>query len=730
MPAEDVTRRARPARRRTPTVIQMEAAECGAASLGMILAYHGRFEPLEKLRLACGVSRDGSNAGNVVRAARHFGLEARGFAKGPAELRDLAAPFVVFWEFNHFLVVEGHGRKGWWVNDPASGPRLVSDRDFDTSYTGVVLTFRPGPDFAPGGTGPSLLRSLARRARGLGGPFAVAAATGFALAVLGLVLPSLTRVFVDEILVGGHRSWTTPLLWIMGTAIAMLLALTALQQRTLYRLQAKLSLTSSSRFLSHLLRLPMDYFGQRFGGEVGARVAINDRVAQLLSGQLATNVLGALMAVLYLLVLAQFDVVLTAVVAALAAASLLSLAAVSRRRRDLGKRVLQEQGKLLGVTLNGLQIIETLKANGSESAFFSRWSGQHARASNSGQELAAATQVLNAVPALLTTLNTAVVLGVGGLRVMQQQLTLGELVAFQALVAAFLLPVGTLVPLGSQLQQVDGDLTRLDDVLENPVDPQWYGPEVPALDAADASGPPKLSGRLELRDVTFGYSPLAEPLIKDLSLTVRPGGRVALVGASGSGKSTVAKLVAGLHRPWSGEILFDGKPRTARPREVLAASVASVDQEIFLFEGTFRENLTLWDGTVPDSDVVDAARDACVHDVVTARAGGYGGAVEEGGRNLSGGQRQRLEIARALHANPSLLILDEATSALDPLTEKQIDDALRRRGCSCLIIAHRLSTIRDCDEIVVLERGRVVERGTHDELVLAGGAYSRLIQDA
>lgn len=730
MPVEDVTREARSGRRRTPTVIQMEAAECGAASLGMILAYHGRFEPLEKLRLACGVSRDGSNAGNVARAARHFGLEARGFAMGPAELRALEAPFVVFWEFNHFLVVEGHGRKGWWVNDPASGPRLVSDQDFDASYTGVVLTFRPGPDFQPGGTGPSLLRSLARRARGLGGPLAVAAATGFALAVLGLVLPSLTRVFVDEVLVGGHRSWTTPLLWIMGTAIAMLLALTALQQRTLYRLQAKLSLTSSSRFLSHLLRLSMDYFGQRFGGEVGARVAINDRVAQLLSGPLATNVLGALMAVLYLFVLAQLDVVLTAVVAALAAASLLVLAAVSRRRRDLAKRVLQEQGKLLGVTLNGLQIVETLKANGSEPAFFSRWSGQHARASNSGQELAAATQVLNAVPALLTTLNTAVVLGVGGLRVMQQQLTLGELVAFQALVAAFLLPVGTLVALGSQLQQVDGDLTRLDDVLENPVDPQWYGPEVPALDAADAADPPKLSGHLELRGVTFGYSPLAEPLIKDLSLTVRPGGRVALVGASGSGKSTVAKLVAGLYRPWSGEILFDGRPRTARPREVLAASVASVDQEIFLFEGTFRENLTLWDGTVPDSDVVDAARDACVHDVVTARAGGYGGAVEEGGRNLSGGQRQRLEIARALHADPGLLVLDEATSALDPLTEKRIDDALRRRGCSCLIIAHRLSTIRDCDEIVVLERGRVVERGTHDELVLSGGAYSRLIQDA
>lgn len=733
MPAEDVTRRARPARRRTPTVIQMEAAECGAASLGMILAYHGRFEPLEKLRLACGVSRDGSNAGNVVRAARHYGLEARGFAKGPAELRELAAPFVVFWEFNHFLVVEGHGRKGWWVNDPASGPRLVSDRDFDTSYTGVVLTFTPGPDFERGGTGPSLLRSLSRRARGLGGPLAVAAATGLALAALGLVLPSLTRVFVDEILVGGHRSWTTPLLWIMGTAIAMLLALTTLQQRTLYRLQAKLSLTSSSRFLSHLLRLPMDYFGQRFGGEVGSRVAINDRVAQLLSGQLATNVLGALMAVLYVLVMAQFDVLLTAVVVALAAASLVVLAAVSRRRRDLAKRVLQEQGKLLGVTLNGLQIIETLKANGSESAFFSRWSGQHARASNSGQELASATQVLNVVPALLTTVNTAVVLGVGGLRVMQQQLTLGELVSFQALMAAFLLPVTTLVALGSQLQQVDGDLNRLDDVLENPVDPQWYGPQVPALDAADAADAtdvPKLSGHLELRNVTFGYSPLADPLIKDLSLTVRPGGRVALVGASGSGKSTVAKLVAGLHRPWSGEILFDGRPRTERPREILAASVASVDQEIFLFEGTFRENLTLWDGTVPDSDVVDAARDACVHDVVTARAGGYGGAVEEGGRNLSGGQRQRLEIARALHANPSLLILDEATSALDPLTEKQIDDALRRRGCSCLIVAHRLSTIRDCDEIVVLESGKVVERGTHDELVLSGGAYSRLIQDA
>lgn len=729
MPGSDEGSRpaARSVRRRTPTIIQMEAAECGAASLGMILAYYGRFEPLEKLRLACGVSRDGSNAGNVVRAARHFGLEARGFAMTPGELCQQAAPFVVFWEFNHFLVVEGYGRKGWWVNDPASGPRLVSHQDFDTSYTGVVLTFKPGPDFSPGGTGPSLLRSLARRARGLGGPLAVAAATGLALAVLGLVLPSLTRVFVDEILIGGHRSWTTPLLWIMGTAIAMLLALTWLQQRTLYRLQAKLSLTSSSRFLSHLLRLPMDYFGQRFGGEVGSRVAINDRVAQLLSGQLATNVLGALMAVSYVLVMAQFDLVLTAVVVALAAASLVVLAAVSRRRRDLGKRVLQEQGKLLGVTLNGLQIIETLKANGSESAFFSRWGGQHARASNSSQELAAATQVLNAVPALLTTVNTAVVLGVGGLRVMEQQLTLGELVAFQALMAAFLLPIATLVALGSQLQQVDGDLNRLDDVLENPTDPQWYGPNVPEL---DADSEPRLSGHLELRNVTFGYSPLAEPLIKDLSLTVRPGGRVALVGASGSGKSTVAKLVAGLHRPWSGEILFDGRPRTDRPREVLAASVASVDQDIFLFEGTFRENLTLWDGAAPDSDVVDAARDACVHGVITARAGGYGGPVEEEGRNLSGGQRQRLEIARALHTNPSLLILDEATSALDPLTERMIDDALRRRGCSCLIIAHRLSTIRDCDEIIVLEGGRVVERGTHDELCTADGPYSRLIQDA
>jgi NHLM bacteriocin system ABC transporter peptidase/ATP-binding protein len=714
----------RPARRvRTPTVLQMEAAECGAAALAIVLGAHGRYVPLEELRLACGVSRDGSRASNMVKVARRYGLQARGFRQEPAALHALPLPLIVFWNFNHFVVVEGFGRERVYLNDPATGPRVVSATEFDRSFTGVVLTFDPGPDFERGGEKPSAFRSLRQRLIGSEGALAYVALAGLALVMSGLVIPTFGRVFVDYYLVRGLQTWIAPLL--LGLALTALLraGLTWLQTRYLLRLENKLALSTSSRFLWHVLHLPISFFTQRYGGEIGARVAINDRVAHLLSGQLAAAAVNAVLVFVYVLFMFQYDVTLTLIGLAIAALNLIGLRYVSRRRTDAHRQLLHEGGKLMGTAMGGLQIIETLKATARESDFFARWAGHQARLVNVEQRLGLLSQVLAVLPFFLTALNTLAILVIGGLRIMSGRLSMGELVAFQTLMVSFMAPINQLVTLGGTVQEVQGDLKRLDDVLHHAPDPQAEPPPCPSVVRR------KLSGYVELRDLTFGYSPLDAPLIERFNLTLEPGARVALVGKTGSGKSTIARLVVGLYEPWSGEVLLDGRPRRSIPRGVINASLALVDQEIFLFEGSVRENLTLWDATVPETAIVRAAKDALIHEEISAKPGGYDYLAQEGGRNFSGGERQRLEIARALVGDPTILVLDEATSALDARTEHLIDDNLRRRGCTCLIVAHRLSTIRDCDEIVVLERGRVVQRGRHEDLLKErDGAYARLIE--
>jgi NHLM bacteriocin system ABC transporter peptidase/ATP-binding protein len=705
-------------------LLQMEAVECGAAALGIILGYHDRIVPLAELRQACGVSRDGSSAANIVRAAQRYGLVARGFKQELDTVQQLPCPYIVFWNFNHFVVLEGWGKRRVYLNDPATGHRSVSFEEFDASFTGVVLVMEPGPDFMPGGRRSSLLLALRERLHDSSGALIYCWLAGLLLVFPSLLTPILTQLFVDHVLIQALHDWLRPLLLGMLLAAALRGMLLRLQLRQLRRLKLKLATSLSSQFLWHVLHLPTSFFAQRFAGEISQRMALNDKVAEVLSGRLVTTAIDLLTLLFYAVFMAYYDLVLTAIGLGSAAVNMIALHSMARRRVDTNMRVLHDYGKLGGVAIAGLQNIETLKASALESGFFTRWAGHYAHATDTQQTLAVTNQTLSVLPTLLSALTTMLVLVVGGLRVMQGHLSIGMLVAFQSMMQQFLSPVSTLVHMGSTLQELQGDVHRLDDVLHHPTLPSWSPAAVDASVSVDTFRWP---GRIEVRHLTFGYSPVAPPLIEDLSFSLRPGQRVALVGASGSGKSTVAKLFCGLYEPWSGEIEIDGMPRAQVPPGVLPQVMSFVDQDIVLFAGTVRDNLTLWDDTVPTAHLIQACKDAAIHDTVVSWPGGYDHELSEGAANISGGQRQRLEIARALVQRPAILVMDEATSALDAETEQIIMQNLQRRACACLVVAHRLSTIRDCDEIIVLDRGQMVQRGQHEELLREGGIYSRLL---
>ncbi len=722
-------------RLRTPLIPQLEAAECGAASLAAILAHFGRWVPVEELRDDCSVGRDGASAAGIVRAGRKHGLTIRGWRKDIESLDDLALPAILFWEFNHFLVLEGVSDGRYHLNDPANGRRSVSRQTAEDAYTGVVLTVEPTASFEPGGERPSVWRSLWPWLRETRGALAYIAMAGLMLAIPGLALPILIGVFVDNVLGGGERDWGGWLVAAMVLAGAAIYLLTWMQQRMLRRIAVGVAVAHAQRVLWHLMRLPKQYFAHRFAGDLTTRVGLVDEIADGAGRHLVGLAVELVSSVLLLGLLSVYDPLIAACVLAVALVNVVVARLVSVRRTDRQRLLRREQALLFGIETAGLRQIDSLRATASENDFFARWSGYQARELSARQRVVELAYVNAALPGLFLALGAMVVLGLAGWRVIEGDLSIGEMIAAYILAGSFLAPVGRFVLYVDAFELLSADVQRVRDIMAAKQDPAVasdgslaFGDRSQAKNVTTLNGRLRLAGHLEVREVRFGYRGRTEPLIDGLSLTIEPGQRVAVVGPTGSGKSTLLRLISGEFEPWSGEILFDGFPARDVPRPVFVGSVATVDQQIALFDGSVRDNITMWNAAASESDMIAAARDAMIHDDIMRRRGGYEAHVREGGTNFSGGQRQRLEIARALVSRPSVLLLDEATSTLDAETERRIDDALRRRGCSCLIVAHRLSTIRDCDQIIVLDRGRETQRGSH-EMLLAdpNGLYAQLV---
>jgi NHLM bacteriocin system ABC transporter peptidase/ATP-binding protein len=707
-------------RLRTPTILQHEVSECGAACLGMVLAHHGRWVPLEELRHATAVNRDGTKASNIVKAAKLYGLSARGFTRQPDDLRQMTMPVIVFWNFNHFLTVEGFNGDKVWINDPSTGPRTLTSTEFDDGFTGVVLTFEPTDEFQPGGVAPSMLRNIADQLRRVHGGLAAIVLAGFLLLIPGLLLPGVQRAFTDYYLIAKKQSW---LWWILAAMAALAItraAMVLIQHHLMARLQLRLGVTSNGQLLWHILHLPAGYFAQRNAGEIANRTTTADRLTGLLSGSVGFALVNILTIAVYAIVMVTYSPRLTALVVTFALINVLLLVWMVRFLADLHRKSLQDDAHLQGMLVQGFAGLDNYRASGTEDLFFRRWAGAHAKMVSAEQHMNRWRRLLNNAPVLLNSVAGIAIVLLGGFSVMDGVISVGMLVAFQTLMGSFNAPIASFVGIGAQLQETHGYADRIGDVLRQPADPMLASDRHAAI-------PQTFAGCLEVENVSFSYSPVSPPQVTNVSLTIEPGARIGIVGGSGSGKSTLGRLLVGLTLPQQGVIRLDGMPINEIDNTALRTAVGYVDQTTILISGALRDNLTMWDATISEERIVKAAEDAAVDDVIASRPSAYDARLTENGGNFSGGERQRLAIARALVFDPAVIVLDEAMSALDALVEHAILDNIRRRGCACVLIAHRISAVRDCDEILVLEQGQIVERGRHDELIAAKGRYAGLV---
>ncbi|MDE7312104.1 MAG: NHLP family bacteriocin export ABC transporter peptidase/permease/ATPase subunit [Eubacterium sp.] len=707
---------------KTPVIFQMEATECGAASLAMICAYWGKYIPLEQMRIETGVSRDGCNAGNMMRAAKRFGMEVHGYRKEPQDLKELAFPCIIHWNFNHFVVLEGFRGKYAYINDPAAGRRKLLLEELDEGFTGVVLTFQPAEGFEKTKKENTLFPLVWERLSGQKDGVVQMLLIGLLLMMPGFVLPVLSQVFLDEIIGKTGITWFFQFVMFYCVTVLFQMILTGYRSKLLLNMQNKLTLLSARTFLEKLFHLPMNFFEQRYAGDLVGRVENNHTVNHFLTGSLANLVLQIFAALVYFVLLLCYQPWMTAIGLVGVLVNIGITKVTSSKISDMTMKLQQDKGKLSGAVCAGMSVTSTLKACGAENVYSARILGYDAKSSSLEQRISRIQTIVSAVPSVTGNIVDVTLLMTGAFYVIKGQMTLGMLSAFLSLFASFSEPVEQMAGFIKQIQILKADMERVDDIMRYPLDPQFQ--EIKCQEAQQS----KLSGKVVCENLSFGYSILNKPLVSGFSFHLEPGSSAAFVGASGCGKSTVSKLVSGLYQPWTGSILLDDIPMNELEPQILHASVSTVSQNIMLFSGTVRDNLTLWNPAVLEKDLIQAAQDACIHDVITKKPGAYDFWLSEGGTNLSGGQRQRLEIARALVTNPSILIMDEATSALDPIVEKQIIDNIRRRGCTCIIVAHRLSAVRNCDEILVMHDGRIVERGSHEELLKKDGWYRAFME--
>ena len=710
---------------KVPVIMQMEALECGAACLAMVMAYYEKWVPLEQVRIDCGVSRDGSNARNVLVAARSYGFSANGYRLDPEDFKKNGQfPCIIHWNFNHFVVLNGFRNNKAVLNDPARGTYTVSMEDFDKAFTGICLMIQPGKDFVPGGKPKSVWKFVANRLRGTGAAIAFVVLSTLISVLIGIICPGFSRIFMDRLLTGRNPDWFYPFL--AGLAVLSLIQIfvSAVQTVYSYKLNGKMAVVGNMTFLWKVLHMPMEFFSQRMAGDIQDRQNSNAGIAESLINTFAPLALNFMMMVFYLVVMIRYSWVLTLVGVSSIVVNLFLSRIISAKRVNLARVQMRDSAKLSASTVAGIEMIETIKSSGAENGYFEKWAGYQASVNTQTVKFTKANLYLTMLPSLVSTLTNTAVLMLGVYFAMTGSFTVGMITAFQGFLGFFSAPAASLISAGQSVMEMRTAMERIEDVMQYPSD-VCHENQSDALDETVSYG--KLSGTIELKNVTFGYSRLGSPLIQDFNMTLRPGARVAFVGASGCGKSTISKLISGLYQPWSGEILFDGKSISQIDRSVFTGSLAVVDQEVALFEDTIANNIKMWDDSIADFEMILAARDAQIHEDIMQREGGYRYKLSEGGKDLSGGQRQRMEIARVLAQDPTIIILDEATSALDAKTEYDVVKAIKDRGITCIVVAHRLSTIRDCDEIIVLDRGRVVERGTHDALYAMGGKYTELI---